>query len=95
MLKSKTPIVAILGALVLMLAIALPMTTAMDVPIITKEELKERMETGEVVILDVRQGRDWDSSEFKIKGALRVDPKDVAAWAGEHAKDKPTVLYCA
>ena len=69
MLKSKTPIVAILGALVLMLAIALPMTTAMDVPIITKEELKERMETGEVVILDVRQGRDWDSSEFKIKGA--------------------------
>jgi len=95
MMKAKVPIVATMGALTLMLAIVLPMAAAMDVPLITKEELKALMEKGDVVILDVRSGRDWDSSEFKIQGALRADPKNVAAWVGEHAKNKPTVLYCA
>jgi rhodanese-related sulfurtransferase len=66
-----------------------------DVPLMTKEELQSRMEQGGVVVVDVRSGRDWNSSEFKITGAQRPDGKDVAAWAGGFDKNKTTVLYCA
>ena len=95
MIKSKIPIFAMASVLLLSLITAIPVAMAAEVPLITKEELKARMEKGDVVVVDVRKGRDWDSSEFKIKGALRADPKNLAAWAGEQAKDKPTVLYCA
>ncbi len=81
-----------------LLALALftaPLAVAADVPLMTKEELKAMMDTGDVQVLDVRAGRDWDSSEFKIQGSQRPEGKEVAAWAGNYAKDKPTVLYCA
>ena len=66
-----------------------------DVSLITKEELRKIMSNEDVVILDVRKGRDWSSSEFKIQGAVRVDPKAVAQWQENYSKDKKFVLYCA
>ncbi len=66
-----------------------------DVSLITKEELRKIMTNEDVVILDVRTGRDWSSSEFKIQGAVRVDPKAVAQWQENYSKDKKFVLYCA
>ena len=66
-----------------------------DVPLITKEELKPILSDADVVILDVRQGRDWSSSEFKIKGAVRVEPYQVAQWQENYSKEKKLVLYCA
>lgn len=66
-----------------------------DIPRITKEELKEKLGSPNVVIVDVRVGKDWKSSEFKIKGAVRGDPKDVKSWAGKYAKEKTLVFYCA
>ncbi len=66
-----------------------------DVSLITKEELRKIMTNEDVVILDVRKGRDWSSSEFKIQGAVRVDPKAVAQWQENYSKDKKFVLYCA
>jgi len=68
---------------------------AKKVPLITKEELKPILSDDNVVILDVRRGRDWDSSEFKIQGAVRVDAGKVKQWAGNYSKDKKLVLYCA
>jgi rhodanese-related sulfurtransferase len=66
-----------------------------DVSLITKEELRKIMSSENLVILDVRTGRDWSSSEFKIKGAARVDPKAIAQWQENYSKDKQFVLYCA
>ena len=66
-----------------------------DVSLITKEELRKIMSNEVVVILDVRKGRDWSSSEFKIQGTVRVDPKAVAQWQENYSKDKKFVLYCA
>jgi predicted sulfurtransferase len=66
-----------------------------DVSLITKEELRKVMSNEDVVILDVRSGRDWSSSEFKIQGAVRADPKAVAQWQENHSKDKKIVIYCA
>jgi rhodanese-related sulfurtransferase len=68
---------------------------AADVPVIDKDELKQMLGSEDLIVLDVRAGRDWSSSEFKIQGALRADPGDVESWAGSYSKDKNIVLYCA
>ena len=72
-----------------------PTALAKKAQVITKEELKPIMNDSDVVILDVRRGRDWDSSEFKIQGAVRVDAGKVKKWAGNYSKDKKLILYCA
>ena len=46
-------------------------------------------------ILDVRLGKDWKSSEFKIKGAIRTDPKQIDKWSENLRKENRLVLYCA
>ncbi len=77
------------------LAAMLPMALAADIPVMTKETLKDHLDKDDVVIVDVRQGRDWNSSEFKIKGAQRVEGKNLADWAKNQDKSKKFVLYCA
>ena len=67
-----------------------------EAPRITKEELKARMSEPDLVIIDVRTGRDWEKSDMKIKGAIRENPvKDAKSWADKYGKDKTLVLYCA
>ncbi|AGF77192.1 Rhodanese-related sulfurtransferase [Desulfocapsa sulfexigens DSM 10523] len=78
----------------LLLCAALP-AIAGEVPLISKDELKAQLDSGNVVILDVRSGRDWSSSEFKIKGAVQAPGSDIAKWSKDYTKDQPLVLYCA
>lgn len=66
-----------------------------DVPRMTKEELKVKLDTPDLVIIDVRFGMDWTGSDSKIKGAVREDPGAVDSWANKYPKDKTLVLYCA
>ena len=61
----------------------------------TIEELKSIMDSGKVTIIDVRRGRDWSASEFKIKGAERVEVKEILADPQKYPKDRTLVLYCA
>ena len=61
----------------------------------SKEELKGLLGSDDLIILDVRTGSDWKSSEFKIKGAVREEPGAVDKWAGKYDKGKTIVLYCA
>ena len=68
---------------------------AKDVAKITKEELKAKLNNPNVVIVDVRLGKDWKASEEKIKGAVRVEPAQVDTIASTYAKDKTLVFYCA
>ncbi len=65
------------------------------VPKMTKEELKPMLGNSDLVILDVRVGRDWKASEYKIKGAVRADYTKVESVASKYGKDKTFVLYCA
>jgi hypothetical protein len=69
--------------------------TAADVPRMTKDELKALLGNPNLVILDVRLGRDWKEGELKIKGAVREEPGNVESWASKYSKDKILVLYCA
>jgi len=66
-----------------------------DVPTISKDELKSKLNTANIAILDVRSGRDWSSSEFKIQGAVRAAGADIAKWSKNYTKDQTLVLYCA
>jgi len=67
-----------------------------EVPRMTQEELKARLGSPDVIILDVRAGFDWDDAEWKIPGAIREDPKkEVRSWADRYPKEKTLVLYCA
>jgi predicted sulfurtransferase len=68
---------------------------ANTVPTMTKEELNTQLDSPDIVIIDVRVGKDWTASELKIKNAVREDPKNVDAWLNKYAKDKTIILYCA
>lgn len=75
---------------------SLPMSNARaDLALITKEKLKTMLDDPELIILDVRRGRDWKSSEFKIKGAVYAKPDKYTDWKTTYPKDKKIVLYCA
>jgi len=72
-----------------------PVLYAADPLRIEKNELKEMLGSPSLVIIDARAGRDWTSSEFKIKGAVREEAEKVDQWATKYAKDKTIVIYCA
>jgi rhodanese-related sulfurtransferase len=84
-----------LSILSLLLLAIPPISPAMEVGTITKEELKAQLDNPEIILLDVRTGKNWKSSEFKIKGAVRANPNDFDKWSGTYPKDKKFVLYCA
>jgi rhodanese-related sulfurtransferase len=69
---------------------------AEKVPRITDEELKSMLGKPELVLLDVRTPSDWETSQAKIKGAVREDPdRPTKSWAEKSWKGKTIVLYCA
>ena len=68
---------------------------AEEVSRIPKEELKAMLGNPDVVIIDVRVGKDWKNSQLKIKGATREKPKKAKSWAYKYDTDKTYVLYCA
>jgi Rhodanese-like domain len=66
-----------------------------DAPRMTKDELKARLDNPDLLIIDVRYGKDWTDSDLKIKGAVREDPEAFDSWANKYPKDKILVFYCA
>ena len=66
-----------------------------EVPRMTKEELRSKLGSPDVTIIDVRVGGEWQLSKEKIQGALREEPGEVKTWAGKFPKDKTLVLYCS
>ena len=85
---------ALLGVLVVMIACT-SIQAANDVPRISKDELKAKLGSSDMVLIDVRTKNDWESSTGKIRGAVRRDPLDVDSWSGTLPKDKEIILYCA
>ena len=79
----------------LMLAASWSVAIAQEAPRVDKETLKSWLADPGVLIIDVRQPRDWQGSDKMIKGAIRQDPKAVKTWAWSLPKDKKIVLYCA
>jgi rhodanese-related sulfurtransferase len=66
-----------------------------EVKLLDKDELKAMMGNPDLVVLDVRAGKDWSSSEFKIKDAVRLTNDTTEAVMKDISKDKTLVFYCA
>jgi rhodanese-related sulfurtransferase len=64
-----------------------------DAPRMTKDELKAMLGNPDLVIIDVRYGKDWTDSDLKIKGAVRENPEAFESWAKKYPKDKTLVFY--
>ncbi len=92
MTKNKSLIILFMFPILSIITIS---TAIADVPRMTKDELKGLLGNPAVIILDVRVGRDWKDSEFKIKGAVREETVKFSSWATKYPKDKTIVLYCA
>jgi hypothetical protein len=90
-LKNLLPAIAV----VLLSGILMSAGAAQEVGLMTKEALKKILTNADTVILDVRTGRDWGTSEFKIRGAHRADPGEFQTWASKFPKSDTLVLYCA
>ena len=84
----------VLLAVILLLAAAFT-ASADNVPRMSTDELNARLGEADLTVLDVRGSWDWNPAEARIAGAQRVNPGTPAQWAGNYAKDKPVVLYCA
>ncbi|MCI5145498.1 MAG: hypothetical protein D3923_08185 [Candidatus Electrothrix sp. AR3] len=68
---------------------------AAEVPRMSTDDLKARLDSADIAILDARAGKDWKSSEFKIKGALRLPSDQVDEWLSKISKEKKLIIYCA
>lgn len=66
-----------------------------QVPRMSIEELKARLGSPGLVVLDVRTGWSWSMSGKKIAGAIREDPKDFSRWYDKFPREKTLVLYCS
>lgn len=62
---------------------------------ITREELLPLLGRPDVVVVDMRTGRDWNDATLKIKGAVREDPMKPGTWIDKYTKDKMMIFYCA
>ena len=78
----------------LLLAMSLVVSAA-EVPRMSTDELKSRLGEADLVILDVRSGRDWGQSDQQIVGSERVNPGEAKQRASQYSKDRVMVLYCA
>ena len=74
--------------------IALAMGKAVEVPRMTKEELKAKLGNPDLIILDVRESEAWAKSKWRIQGAVREVPEEgIQPWVHKYSKDKLLILY--
>ncbi|MBF0464685.1 MAG: hypothetical protein HQK88_07930 [Nitrospirae bacterium] len=65
-----------------------------DAPRLTIDELKAKLGSPDVVVIDVRVQGAYNNSKMKIKGAVRENPALFGQWSQKYPKDKTLVLYC-
>jgi len=86
--------IAILGSLTFIFVVLLSLTVnASEISIISTNQLKLILGNPEISVIDVRGSTDWQSSELKIKGAIRGSPENFESWAHNFSKDKKLILY--
>lgn len=68
----------------------------MSVPRISPRDAFERMNRGEhVLFVDSRRHEDFDTSDRKLPGAIRVPPDLVDAHSGSLPRGAVVVVYCS
>ena len=75
------------------MAISIALAIFAAAPLMTKEELRAKLDSPEVMVVDVRTGDDWKSAQYKIKGSVRLDPKAFGTWVDSLPREKTIVFY--
>ena len=88
-------VILILTGIMGLMDMATPVLSAAEVATMSIDELKDLLGSDTLTVLDVRKGRDWSSSEFKIQEARRADPREFEQWSANLLKENTLVLYCA
>ena len=85
---------AIFGSLIFLFVTSSSLAvSASEISIISTNQLNLILGNPEIIVIDVRASKDWQSSSVKIKGAVRGAPKNFESWAYDFSKDKVLVLY--
>lgn len=67
----------------------------MKIPRITRDELRERLDRGEdILLLDVRNSEDYGLSSKKLPGAVRIPVEELEGRVDELDRTKEIVVYC-
>jgi hypothetical protein len=64
------------------------------IPRISVEDLKAKLGSSDLLVIDVRTDSDWKNSKEKILGAAREDPSRASEWIHKYPRDKMLVFYC-
>ena len=64
-----------------------------EAPQMTKEELKSKLGTEDLIVIDVRLDEQWRFSNRKIPGAVHENPAVPSSWMDKYPKDKTIVFY--
>jgi hypothetical protein len=87
---------AILGSLIYVFVALFSLTASgSEISLISINQLKLILDNPEIAVIDVRSSKDWQTSDIKIKGAVRGAPKNFESWAYDFSNDKVLILYCA
>jgi len=68
--------------------------TALGVPMLSVQELKARLGSPGLTLIDVRYPEHWEKSRIKIPGAIREEAEEVASWSKKYPKTADILLYC-
>lgn len=58
------------------------------------ERAREKLESGEAVMLDVVQPSTWEEMNRVIKGAVRIPPQEIDQRFEELPRDLDIIAYC-
>ena len=67
--------------------------TEREAPKMAKEELKPKLRSKDLIVIDVRLDEQWRFSNRKIPGAVHEDPSVPSTWMNKYPKDKTIVFY--
>lgn len=84
---------AILFTISLMMTYAIPSPAVSEAPRISKEELKDMIDSPDLVIIDLRTEKEWKKADLKIKHAVWKDAEEYETWAAKYPKEKTIVFY--
>ena len=67
----------------------------MEATRVTVDEVKERMDRGEVfTFIDTRNPKAWAEAETKLPGAIRVPADEAEKHFNEIPRDRTAITYC-
>jgi len=67
----------------------------MEVTRVTVDEVKERMDRGEMFsFVDTRKPTAWGEATKKLAGAIRMTADDVEQHLNEIPRDRTVITYC-